>query len=152
MEEINANIKVINYDCESGYAIVDGDNTIPCDKVVTYKGRDIIHLPSNSTLRQWADRKKTDAAIAENGYLELAYKARVTQGHSTAAPRFTGIQYLSDEDLKERYTLIAKARERMQADKKKPMTELEKLQAKLAKVQAMIDALAVADDTPSDAE
>ena len=40
----------------------------------------------------------------------------------------------------------------MQADKKKPMTELEKLQAKLAKVQAMIDALAVADDTPSDAE
>ena len=152
MEDFNATIKVINYDCESGYAIVDGDNTIPCDKVVTYKGRDIIHLPSNSKLRQWADRKKTDAAIAENGYHELAYKARVTQGHSTAAPRIPGIQYLSEEEQNELNTLIANARERMQADKKKPMTELEKLQAKLAKVQAQIDALATANDMPTDAE
>ena len=150
MEEFNATIKVINYDCETGYAIVDGDNTIPCDKIVPYKGRELVHLPSNSTLRVWTDRAKLDAAIAANGYLELAYKARVTQGHSTAAPRIPGIQYLSEEEQNELNTLIANARERMQADKKKPMTELEKLQAKLAKVQAQIDALATAND--ADAE
>lgn len=150
MEDFNATIKVINYDCETGYAIVDGDNTIPCDKIVPYKGRELVHLPSNSTLRVWTDRAKLDAAIAANGYLELAYKARVTQGHSTAAPRIPGIQYLSEEEQNELNTLIANARERMQADKKKPMTELEKLQAKLAKVQAQIDALATAND--ADAE
>lgn len=149
MEDFNATIKVIAYDCETGYAIVDGDNTIPCDKIVPYKGRELVHLPSNSTLRVWTDRAKLDAAIAENGYLELAYKARVTQGASTATPRIPGIQYLSDDEKNELNTIIANARERMQADKKKPMTELEKLQAKLAKVQAQIDALAVADDTSS---
>lgn len=148
-ENFNATIKVIAHDCETGYAIVDGDNTIPCDKIVPYKGRELVHLPSNSTLRVWTDRAKLDAAIADHGYLELAYKARTTQGHSTAAPRIPGIQYLSEEEQAELNTLIANARERMQADKKKPLTELEKLQAKLAKVQAQIDALAVAtsDDT-----
>ena len=148
MEDFNATIKVIPYDCETGYAIVDGDNTIPCDKVVPYKGRELVHLPSNSTLRVWTDRAKLDAAIADHGYLELAYKARMTVGHSSAAPRIPGIQYLSEEEQSELNTIIANARERMQADKKKPLTELEKLQAKLAKVQAQIDALAVADDTP----
>ncbi len=149
MEDFNATIKVIPYDCETGYAIVDGDNTIPCDKVVPYKGRELVHLPSNSTLRVWTDRTKLDAAIADHGYLELTYKARMTVGHSSAAPRIPGIQYLSEDEQNELKTIIANARERMQADKKKPLTELEKLQAKLAKVQAQIDALAIADDTPS---
>lgn len=146
-ENINATIKVIAYDCETGYAIVDEENTIPCDKVVTYKGRDVIHLPSNSTLRQWADRKKTDEAIADHGYLELAYKARTTVGQSAATPKIPNIKYLSEEEQAELTTIIANAKERMLADKKKPLTELEKLQAKLAKVQAQIDNLTVADTT-----
>ena len=51
--------------------------------------------------------------------------------------------------------IIASAKERMLADRKKPLTELEKLQAKLAKVQAQIDSLTVADtanDTDSSVE
>ena len=145
MEDFNATIKVIAYDCETGYAIVDGDNTIPCDKIVPYKGRELVHLPSNSTLRVWTDRAKLDAAIADHGYLELAYKARVTVGQSAATPKIPNIKYLSEEEQTELTTIIANAKERMLADKKKPLTELEKLQAKLAKVQAQIDSLTVAD-------
>ena len=144
-ENINATIKVIAYDCETGYAIVDGDNTIPCDKIVPYKGRELVHLPSNSTLRVWTDRAKLDAAIADHGYLELAYKARVTVGQSAATPKIPNIKYLSEEEQAELTTIIANAKERMLADRKKPLTELEKLQAKLAKVQAQIDSLTVAD-------
>ena len=144
-------IKVIAYDNNPiGYAIVDDDNTIPCDKIVPYKGREVVHLPSNSTLRVWIDRAKLDAAIADHGYLELDYKARTQQGVSTKMFKVPGAMLLSEEEQAELTSIVTAARERMQADKKKPLTELEKLQARLDKLNAKIEAAraaTVADNT-----
>lgn len=140
-------IKVIAYDCDTGYAIIDGENTIPCDKVVDYKGRQVIHLPSNSTLRVWCDKKKADEAIEKDGYLELFYKARVTIG--SAAPKIPNFKYLSETEQEEILAIVNRAKERFLEDKasrkKVPMSETEKLIAKIAKMQAKLRELGVTD-------
>ena len=142
LENVNteATIKIVAYDCETGYAVEDDGNIIPCDKIIDDKGRAVIHLPSNSANRQWADKKRVDEAIASEGGLTLAYKASIKVGsHSTKIPNEALVKtYCTEEEYNEYISIVKKAQEAMQADKKKPLTELEKAQAALAKAQARL--------------
>lgn len=143
--EVNTDaiIKVIASDCETGYAIVDGDNIIPCDKIVPYQGREVIHLPSNSSNRQWIDKKRVDAAIAADGELVLTYKASIKLG--SVGPKIPNLslveKYLSEEEVATFKEIVKRAQDAKAADKAKPLTDLEKAkraadraQAKLAKL------------------
>ncbi len=133
----NKTICVIAHDNPIGYAIVDDDNTIPCDKIVTYEGKESLHLPSNNTLRVWIDRAEVDAAIADHGYLGLDYKSRRQQG--TSVKMFKVVSYLTEEELSEISSIVIAARERMQADKR--LTDFEKIQARLDRLNVKIKAM-----------
>ena len=115
--------------------IVDLNEHITVDKKT---GRDVIKLPENSANRQWIMVDK----ITEEG-IELAYKETRTIGaRLPGVDKKPYIEYLTDEELAEYNRLIevAKAR-KAEAEKRTPMTAEEKLRAKIAKLQAMIDAL-----------
>lgn len=143
--DTNATIEVVKYDGDNnivGYAIVDNGNIIPCDKIVDDKGRAVIHLPSNSANRQWVDKKKVDAAIEAGTHYTLAYKASVKLGErGSHIPNEKLISYLSEELQAEYKAIIDRAFEAMKADKAKPLTDLEKAQAKLAKAKAAYEKL-----------
>lgn len=137
---LEAKITIVKHDCETGYAIVDGENIIPCDKLVPYQGRTLIHLPSNSANRVWIDKKRVDDAIATGTPLTLAYKASVKIGQRTARiPNEQLVKtYCTEEEYNEYMAIFKKAQEAMQADKKKPLTEAEKTQAAIDKLMAKL--------------
>lgn len=143
---LDATITIVKHDCETGYAIVDGENIIPCDKLVPYQGRVLIHLPSNSANRVWIDKKRVDDAIAAGTPLTLAYKASVKIGSRTARiPNEQLVKtYCSEEEYNEYVAIFKKAQEAMLADKKKPLTEAEKTQAAIDKLMAKLAKLEAA--------
>lgn len=129
-------------DEEGNYHVVDQDGTEgPSCKLVDDDDKTIA-LTKNASNRQWYNRKKADEAIDTQGFCPLYYKASVKFGpQGTKTPNAKLIAYLP-EDLQAEYNaIIERAREAMAADKKKPMTELEKAQAALEKAQAKLDAL-----------
>lgn len=146
----------------TGYSVVDGDNTIHCDKIVPYKGSELVHLPSNSTLRVWISRPKLDAAIAKDGYIELGYKARITLGsngggaHTSWTVPSLAKKYLSEEEVAEMQAILDRAKAAYLAATKKPVTALDKARAAyekaLAKLNALTAAEELADTTGTDAE
>lgn len=137
---LDATITIVKHDCETGYAIVDGENIIPCDKVVEYQGRSVIHLPSNSSNRSWIDKKRVDDAIAAGTPLTLAYKASIKMGQrTTRIPNEQLVKtYCSEEEYNEYMAIFKKAQEAMLADKKKPLSEAEKTQAAIDKLMAKL--------------
>lgn len=148
-----ATIDVIaDADSPCGYSIVDKGNTVHCLGIATYKDREVLHLPDNSTCRVWIDRKKVDAAIAADGKMTLGYKGRVTLGAGgTHYPQEKLIAFLSEEEQAEYKAIVDKARKAMAdakaAAKAAPLTPyekakraLERAQAKLAELEAQTDA------------
>lgn len=112
-------------------------------KVWYEKSKDKYHivLGPNSANRKYVSLNEFDTKNTNGEYIVE---------DKTSAPRVMGmsepdkklIPYMSEED-KERYNeIISKAREKQLAEKaankKQPMTELEKLLAKKAKIEAMI--------------
>ena len=96
-------------------------------------------LPKNPSNRQWFNLAKAEATIVEEGKVQLLYKASKTFGaRGTSVPDSKLIAYLSEEEQAEYNAIIERAREAMAADKAKPLSDLEKLQAKLAKLQEKI--------------
>lgn len=124
---------VVLVDCESGEISeplkISGDG---CSYV----------LPKNRANRKWFAVKKADEVFAETDEIPLTYKATKHFGSiGNRIPNEKLISYLS-EDLQEEYkAIIARAIEARNNSKAKPMTELEKAQAKLAKAQAALDKL-----------
>lgn len=124
---------------DDGYHVVDFDGTEgPVCKIVG-KPDDVqyVALTPNKANRQWATLSKVEKAFAEGAdHIDLFYKASKKFGPiGNKLPNEKLISYLS-EDLQQEYRdIIARARAAKEADKKKPMTAVEKAQAKIAKLQ-----------------
>lgn len=112
----------------------DGDNIVELnDYIMVDKktGRDVIKLPENSANRQWLMVDK----IGENG-IELEYKATRMVG-----PRGSGKKledYLTDEERATIEAIKEACRQRKEADKPAPKSEIDKLRDQIAKYQAKI--------------
>ena len=98
-------------------------------------------LPANEANRKYFNSKKVDAA---GGEIELTYKESKTIGPRTeSAPRKGLEEYLEGKDKEMYLALVEKAKKaREEANKKAPMSDLEKAmraveraQAKLAELQ-----------------
>jgi hypothetical protein len=124
--------KIIKED--DGYHVVDFDGTVgPVCKLVDENDRTIA-LTKNKSNRQYFNRAKAEAEIAEKGFVELYYKATKHIGSvGTRVPNEKLISYLPKELQDEYHAIIARAIEAKNADKKQPMTEREKAEAKLAR-------------------
>ena len=99
-------------------------------------------LPANEANRKYFNSKKVDAA---GGEIELTYKESKTIGPRTeSAPRKGLEEYLEGKDKEMYLALVEKAKKaREEANKKAPMSDLEKAmraveraQAKLAELQS----------------
>ena len=140
VEEFDENTvyaKIIKED--DGFHVVDFDGTVgPVCKYCDADDKTIV-LTKNKSNRQWFNRKKAEAEIAEKGYVELYYKASKHFGPSGAKlPNEKLISYLPEELQAEYKAIIDRAIKARNDAKAKPMTELEKAQAKLAKAQAAL--------------
>ena len=130
---------------EDGYHVIDQDGTVGpvCNRRTT---DGYIILTPNASNRKCLNEKNADEFFAAHpdGKIALCFKATrtgMTGGHSTAMPNAKLIAYLP-EDLQEEYkAIIARAIEARDAAKAKPMTEREKLEAKLAKAKAAYEKL-----------
>lgn len=82
-------------------------------------------LPTNEANRKYFNSKKVEAA---GGEIELAYKETKTFGpRAESAPRKGLEEYLEGDDKEMYLALVEKAKKaREEANKKAPMTELEK--------------------------
>ena len=133
--------KIIKDD-EGNFHVVDFDGTVgPSCKFCDADDKTIV-LTKNKSNRQWFNRKKADAEIAEKGFVELCYKpSRHIGSIGSKLPNEKLISYLPVEDQEEYKAIIARAIEARNADKVKPKTELEKAQESLAKAKAKLDKL-----------
>lgn len=135
MDEIIAKAYLVKL--EDGYHVEsrDGDIGPLCDKRTT---DGYIKLSVNEANRKCYNEKAADKFFAKNpdGRIPLEYKkTRTLTPRENVYPNAKLIAYLP-EDLQNEYkAIIDRAREAMNADKVKPMTEREKLEAKIAKAK-----------------
>ena len=100
-------------------------------------------LPVNSANRKWFTVKKADA-LREKGITEVELEYRETRKIGPVGSKLPNeklISYLSEELQAEYKAIIDRAIAARNDAKSKPMTELEKAQAKLAKAKAAYDKL-----------
>ena len=123
---------------DDGYHVIDHDGTEgPVCKIVD-EGKTIA-LTKNMSNRQWFNIARAEAEIAEKGHVDLYYKGTKKLGSTgTRIPNEKLISYLPEELQNEYKAIIARAIEAKNADKPKPMTELEKAKAKLEKAKAAL--------------
>ena len=115
---------------------LDGNDLGVCKLVDDGK---TLALPKNASNRQWYNLAKAEEQSANGEKIQLLYRASKSFGpRGTSIPDAKLIAYLSEEEQAEYKAIIDRARAAMDADKTKPLSELEKLQAKLAKLQAKI--------------
>lgn len=143
---------------EGEFYVEEGENLLgPCkNKFIKTEG-DWVILPENASNRKMIKLIQVEKFFAENGddaKIPLAFKATRTLGQgvsrSTKLPNEKLISYLPEAEQEEYKAIIARAiaardAER-EANKKKPMTETEKAQAKVAKLIAQLKDMGVADD------
>ena len=133
--------KVIRLD--DGFHVVDFDGTV--GPVCTRRTTDgYVILTPNKANRKCVNEKNANKFFDENpdGAIELTFKATRTVGSSgPKMPNAKLIAYLSEEEQEEYKAIIARAIAARDADKKKPMTELEKAKAKAEKAKAAYEAL-----------
>lgn len=125
---------VIVFEADGDYIIDCGEKKGPLE--ITKDGICYI-LPVNSANRKWFSLKKIAAAKA-NGETKivLEYKASRKIGScSQKMPNEKLISYLPEELQAEYKAIIERAMKAREEAKAKPMTELEKAQAKLKKAQ-----------------
>lgn len=139
--DTNAVLAKIIVDNDGNYHVIDKDGTEgPVCKLVD-DGKTIA-LTKNAANRQWFNLKKAETLISEQGSVTLTFKESKKLGErSTTIPNTKLISYLSEELQAEYKTIMDKALEAYNADKKKPMTEIEKLEAKIAKAKAELEKL-----------
>lgn len=133
---------------DDGYHVIDKDGTEgPVCNKRTSDG--YIILTPNAANRKCCNEKNAEKFFAENpdGRIEFAYKATRVLGpvgsRSTAMPNGKLITYLSEEEQEEYKAIIARAIQARDADKAKPMTAKEKLEAQIAKLKAKLEGMEV---------
>ena len=123
------------------YVLVEADGT---EHVLTQKVDNdaTFVLPKNCSNRKYFNIARIDAAVAKDGYVILTYKASRTIGTvGKHIPNEKLIAYLP-EDLQNEYrAIIERAIKAREDAKAKPMTDLEKAQAKLEKAKAAYEKL-----------
>jgi hypothetical protein len=96
-------------------------------------------LPKNRANRKWATVNKVNAALDAGNRFTMTYKATKKFGPvGNRVPNEKLISYLSEEEQEEYKAIIARAMQARNDAKAKPMTEKEKLEAKIAKAQAAL--------------
>ena len=134
-----------NSNTNTGYELVtinDAGKEVAVSIDKTYPNEPFtLVLPTNEANRKYFNSKKVEAA---GGEIELAYKESKTIGHrSESTPRKGLEEYLEGKDKEMYLALVEKAKKaREEANKKAPMSDLEKAmraveraQAKLAELQ-----------------
>ena len=155
MEEFNTNVVESEIDFtftiierEDGYHVVDTDgNEGPACTRVTTDG--YLYLSPNVCNRKFVNYKNLQAEIAANGKMVITgYKATKVFGPvGNKLPNEKLIAYLSEEEQAEYKAIIDRAIAARDAAKAKPLTDKEKLMAKIAKAQAALEKLmALADE------
>lgn len=120
--------------------LTTGEKSGPC-KFCDENDKTIV-LPKNSSNRKWANRKKADEAIAETGEFPLGYKSSRHFGSTgTRIPNEKLIAYLPEELQAEYKAIIDKAIAAREAERAKPLTDLEKAKLKAEKAKAAYEKL-----------
>lgn len=134
-----------NATTNTGYEVVTiDDNGIETCQAIdkTYPGEPFtLVLPVNASNRKFFNSKKVDAA---GGEIELTYKESKTFGPRTNSgePRKKLDDYMTDEEKATIADILAKAKARREeANKKVPMTELEKAQRAYERALAKLNNL-----------
>ena len=96
-----------------------------------------LKLPENSVNRVWVSCRKVDKAPNQT----IDYGDIVKTPRTLTTSKRPLEDYLNNEDKAMYLALIEKAKKAREEATKKPMTEEEKLKAKIAKYQAQYDAL-----------
>lgn len=143
--DVNAVVKIIKDD--EGYHCVQPDGTVSGALKIIEDGRTLV-LPKNPANRQYCAVAKADAGITENGEFVLTVRTtpkKDVSSYSNKLPNEALIAYLPEAEQEEYKAIIARAiaardAER-EANKKKPMTETEKAQAKVTKIIAQLKEL-----------
>ena len=142
---------------EDGFYVEQGEELLgPCKNRFIKNEGDWIILPENASNRKMIKLVQANKFFDENGddaRIPLAYKAtRTLNGvsYSTKLPNEKLITYLPESEQEEYKAIIARAiaardAER-EANKKKPMTEAEKAQAKVAKIIAQLKEMGMTDE------
>ena len=140
---------------DDGYHVIDKDGTEGPVCKLTNDQKSICLTP-NAANRQWYAVKRLEAAFADPSCENVPLYYKATRHIDPNAPKTPStksvpnaklISYLP-EDLQAEYkSIVERARAAMLADKKKPLTEEEKLRARIAKMQAQLEALTATANT-----
>lgn len=129
----------------------NGVRTAEC-VVKPYRDTEEIHLQPNSSNRKFWNAVDARKKCANGGRIQLTYKPSIKLGEGTTRtniPNAKLIEYLDEADKAEYLAIIERAKANYESQKKKPMTEKEKLLARRAKIDAQLAALK---EDESDAE
>lgn len=119
------------------YILIDGEKEIVIDKVkMTSDG--YLHIPENSSGRKLVNKAKIDN-------MEEPYELKpiVKDGtHSTTVSKKSLLEYMTEEDKKLYEEIMERAKKAYdEANKKTPLTELEKAELRVKKALAALEAL-----------
>lgn len=142
---------------EDGYHV--DNNGVIGDVLKKTKDEISYILTENESNRKFFKAVEVEKVTGTDDGIALTFKPSIKLDgtRSTGAARIPNaklIEYLDEEDKAEYMAIIERAKARMEAARKKPMTEKEKLEAKIAKLQAQMKALEESEDeeTSEDAE
>lgn len=129
------------------------NDVVDC-KVWLEKSKDRWHfvLGENSTNRKYLSHNEFFAKLENNEYI-VQDKLTPPRRLGTAQPDRKLIPWMTEEDKEQYDAIIARALENRAAQRAKPETETEKLQARIAKLQEKLRALeALKQDTEEEAQ
>ena len=135
-EEVLA--KIVKED--DGYHVINNDGTMgPVCTKMTVDG--YLILSANAANRKCINKELLDKVFNEGATeVPLTYRAtRVIGAVGSKMPNEKLVMtYGTEEEIEEYKAIIEDAKARWEADKKKPLTEKEKLEAKIAKAQEQL--------------
>ena len=127
---------------EDGYHVMDLDGNLGdvCSKI---SSDGYLYLTPNAANRKVINFAKTEQFFNDNpdGKIELKYKAtRTINSAGPSLPNAKLISYLPEAEQEEYRAIIARAIENRNAQKSVELTDEEKLEAQIAKLQAKLEA------------
>ena len=151
--------QIVYHEDTDTYHLLDMSDNSVSEPLVTTKDGLWFALPANSSNRKWASVNKVKTEIEKNGFMTLGYKATRHFGSTGTRERhYPGerlFAFLSDDEVAEVKAIIDKAFA-AQADEraanKAPVTDIDKLKARLAKLQKQLQEAEEALGDSNDAE
>lgn len=135
----NVIVKIVK-DADGDFHVIDADGTEGRKCTIIENGRTIA-LTKNAANRQYCAVAKANAGIEADGCFVLTVRTtgpRKLGDAPKSIPNAKLISYLSEEEQAEYKAIIDRAIAAREADRKKPMTELEKAQVRLEKARAAL--------------